>query len=99
MCLEKFPLSPNEVNQMKTILIVDDRAEVRQLLEITLSIGNNRIIFAENGDMAIKMAKKDKPELIIMDIVMPGEIDGIEATRLIRNDPETSKCRILILTR
>ena len=72
---------------MKKILIVDDRLEVRRLVEITLSVENYRIIQAESGREAINIVKAEKPDLIIMDISMPGEIDGLEATRILKNDP------------
>jgi CheY-like chemotaxis protein len=75
---------------MKKILIVDDRLEVRRLVEITLSVENYQIIQAESGQEAINIVKAEKPDLIIMDISMPGEIDGLEATRILKNDPETN---------
>ena len=83
---------------MKKILIVDDRLEVRRLVEITLSVENYRIIQAESGQEAINIVKAEKPDLIIMDISMPGEIDGLEATRILKNDPETKGCPIILLT-
>jgi len=85
-------------NRMKKILIVDDRLEVRRLVEITLSVENYRIIQAESGREAINIVKAEKPDLIIMDISMPGEIDGLEATRILKNDPETKGCPIILLT-
>ena len=83
---------------MKKILIVDDRLEIRKLVEITLSAEDYTIFQAKNGREAVKMAKSKKPDLIIMDIVMPGEIDGIEATRLIKNDPDTKHCKVIMLS-
>jgi len=83
---------------MKKILIVDDQPEVRELVEITLRAENFQIIQAINGENAINIARKEKPDLIIMDIMMPGEIDGIEATRILKNDPETKEVTIIILT-
>jgi len=53
---------------------------------------------ADSGEKAIEIAKAHKPSLILMDIVMPGKIDGIEATRIIKNDPETSGIIIFMLT-
>ena len=83
---------------MKKILIVDDQLEIRRLVEITLSVGNYQIIQAESGEEALKIVKAEKPDLIIMDITMPGEIDGLEATRILKNDPETKGCPIILLT-
>ena len=83
---------------MKKILIVDDQLEVRELVEITLRSEDYRILQAETGEDAIKTAKAEKPDLIIMDIMMSGEIDGIEATRIIKQDPETKECPVIMLT-
>jgi len=80
------------------ILIVDDQPEVRELVEITLRSKNFQILQAMNGENAINIARKEKPDLIIMDIMMPGKIDGIEATRILKNDPETKEILIIILT-
>ncbi len=83
---------------MKKILIVDDRAEVRELVKITLRSEVYQIFQANNGEKAIDVARKEKPDLIIMDIMMPGEIDGIEATRILKNDPITKESIIIMLT-
>ena len=84
--------------RMKKILIVDDKLQIRDLVEVTLGVENYSIFQAKNGQEAVKMAKSKKPDLIIMDIIMPGKLDGIEATRIIKNDPETKHCKIIILS-
>ncbi|MEE4357906.1 MAG: response regulator [Desulfococcaceae bacterium] len=83
---------------MKKIMIVDDKPEVRKLVEMTLRVGDYRVIQAESGGEAVVAAKKEKPDLIIMDVMMPGEIDGLEAVRRIRQTPECGECRIIMLT-
>lgn len=83
---------------MKKILIVDDQFEIRRLIEVTLRVDDYEILQAENGEQAVEMARSKKPDLILMDIMMPGPIDGIEATRIIKNDPETKECAIVMLT-
>lgn len=83
---------------MKKILIVDDQMEVRELVEVTLRVDGYEIFQAESGEKAIEIAKSEKPELIIMDIMMPGGMDGLEATRILKNDPETKDCTIVMLT-
>ena len=80
---------------MKKILIVDDQIEVRELVEVTLNSGNYIILKANSGDEAIKIARKEKPNLILMDIRMRGDVDGLEATKILKNDPRTEKTRIL----
>jgi len=83
---------------MKKILIVDDQPEVRELVQITLLAEDYKVIMADNGEKAIETAKSEKPHLIIMDVMMPGDIDGLEATRRIKSDPHTGKCKIIILS-
>jgi len=85
-------------NRMKKILIVDDQKEVRELVEVTLRVGDYQVLPAKSGKEAIDIAKSEKPDLIIMDIMMPGGMDGLEATRALRKDPETKNCRIIMLT-
>ena len=82
---------------MRKILIVDDQAEVRELVEVTLEVEEYKILTAENGEKAVEIAKAEKPDLIIMDVMMPG-IDGLEATRRIKDDPELKDCKIIMLT-
>jgi two-component system phosphate regulon response regulator PhoB len=83
---------------MKKILIVDDEREVRRLVEVTLRSGNYEILKAENAEKAIELARSELPDLIIMDVTMPGDIDGFEATRVLKNDPETKAITIVMLT-
>ena len=83
---------------MKKVLICDDYAEVRDLIEVTLSMGRYQILHAENGDKALEIAKTEIPDLILMDVVMPGKTNGLEATRIIKNDQETKGCKIIMLT-
>jgi len=83
---------------MKKILIVDDRLEVRELVEVTLRVKDYRILQASSGEEALEMVQSEKPDLILMDIMMPGGMDGLEATRTLKNDPSTKDCTIIILT-
>jgi two-component system, OmpR family, phosphate regulon response regulator PhoB len=83
---------------MKKVLIVDDCKEIRQLVATTLDIGEFTVYEASNGLKAVEMAKKWIPDLVIMDIAMPGSIDGIEATRQIKSTPATASCQVIILT-
>ena len=83
---------------MAKILIVDDQLEVRELVEVTLRVGDYQMLKAKSGEEAIKIVKAENPSLIIMDIMMPGGMDGLEATRIIKNDPKTQDCKIILLT-
>jgi len=72
---------------MKKILVVDDEAFIATHLEESLtSMGYKVVGKASSGESAVDMAKQFRPDLILMDIVMPGKIDGINASRIIREE-------------
>jgi twitching motility two-component system response regulator PilH len=82
----------------KLILIVDDSSTaVDQFQTVLLSRGFETIV-ATNGTDAIKMAKENMPDVILMDIVMPGAINGFQATRQITRDPETKDIPVIMVT-
>jgi CheY-like chemotaxis protein len=83
---------------MKKILIVDDQQQVRELVEVTLRAEDYQILQANNSQEAIRIARDEKPDLIIMDVMMPDGMDGLDATRLIKNDPATKDCKVIMLT-
>jgi len=83
---------------MKKILIVDDQLEVRELVEVTLNIGDYRIFKAADGKSALEIARDAKPDLVILDVMMPGNIDGYEVCRRLKSDPTTASSRIVMLT-
>ncbi|MDO8703386.1 MAG: response regulator [Sulfuricaulis sp.] len=80
---------------MKNVLIVDDSATDTHLLSEMLKKNGYSILTATSGEEAISKAKKDKPDLILMDIVMPG-MSGFEATRTITKDPETASIPVIV---
>ncbi|MCJ7580902.1 MAG: response regulator [Candidatus Aminicenantes bacterium] len=83
---------------MKKILIVDDQLEVRELVEITLRSGDYKIFQAKNAQEAVEVARAEKPDLVIMDVMMPGDMDGLEATRILKESPQTKDSKVIMLT-
>ena len=79
------------------ILLVDDEPDILEIVGFNLSNEGYKIITAENGVEGVKKAKKEKPHLIILDVMMP-EMDGIEACEQIRNIPELKDSIITFLT-
>ncbi len=80
---------------IKNVLIVDDSATDTHLLGEMLKKNGYTVLTATSGEEGIAKAKKDKPDLVLMDIVMPG-MSGFEATRAISKDPETSAIPVII---
>ena len=79
------------------ILLVDDEPDILEIVGYNLSQAGYQIITAQNGLEAVKKAKKELPQLIILDVMMP-EMDGIEACELIRKIPELNDVVITFLT-
>lgn len=80
-----------------TILVVDDDPDILEILSYNLNSEGYKVVTAENGVQAVKKAKKKKPELIIMDVMMP-EMDGIEACEQIRETKGLEDTLITFLT-
>ncbi|AXT18356.1 response regulator [Flavobacteriaceae bacterium AU392] len=79
------------------ILLVDDEPDILEIVGYNLSSEGYKVITAENGIEGVKKAKKEKPQLIILDVMMP-EMDGIEACEQIRKIPELKDVLITFLT-
>ncbi|KAB8144652.1 response regulator [Chloroflexia bacterium SDU3-3] len=79
------------------IIIADDEKSVRQLLELVLQDQGYEVISARNGDHLIRLAQENIPDLILVDLMMPG-LDGYEAIRQLRNDTRTAHIPMIILT-
>ncbi|NLO90092.1 MAG: two-component system response regulator [Clostridia bacterium] len=84
--------------KMPTILIVDDKKINRSLLKrYLIHAGYKRIFEAENGEQALEMAREVKPDLILLDIVMPG-MSGYEVCRILKRDPKLKNIPIIFLS-
>lgn len=86
-----------EASRTPLILIVEDNEDCRLLLKYLLNIWNYRSVEAIDGWEAIRRTEETKPDLILMDVRLPG-IDGIEATRLIRAMPNVGRVPIIFVS-
>ncbi len=84
-------------NQLPKILIVDDEEDILELIEFNLLKEGYQVFTARNGQDGINEAKKIKPDLIILDVMMP-KMDGIEACRIMRSLPEFKNTFMVFLT-
>ena len=82
---------------IKRILVVDDSPTERHMLKDLLTKAGYEVVSSENGEDAIQKARQAKPDLILMDVVMPG-LNGFQATRAISRDPETKSIPVIMCT-
>lgn len=79
------------------ILVVDDEQDILELIRHSLNKEGYEVYVAANGQQGVDKARKVKPHLILMDVMMP-MMDGMEACRQLKEDPETSEIAIIFLT-
>jgi two-component system cell cycle response regulator DivK len=81
----------------RRILVVEDQEDNRRILHDLLTSVGYAVLSAEDGLEGVRRAGRERPDLILMDIQLPG-IDGYEATRRIKADPELAKIPIIAVT-
>ncbi len=81
----------------KTILVVDDDPEIVTMVSLRLGKRGYRVLTAVDGVEALATTKRDHPDLVILDVMMPGK-NGWEVARAIRTDPATEKIKVVMLT-
>lgn len=82
---------------MKKILLIEDNADVRENTSEILSLANYEVLVAENGRIGIEMAQREKPDLIICDIMMP-ELDGYGVLHILSKNEQTAAIPFIFLT-
>ncbi len=85
------------MSELKKILVVDDEADVRLILKKRLSAHKFQVLEAPDGMSGIAVAKEERPDLILLDIMMPGK-DGIETFHALKGDPDTKEIPVIFLT-
>lgn len=81
-----------------TLLIVDDDRTLRRLLSATFGLGRYRVHEADNGAAALPLAVELRPDVVLLDVMMPGEIDGLEVCRRIKACAALQHTRVVLLT-
>jgi len=79
------------------ILVVDDEVYILHILDFSLGAEGFEVISANNGELGVEKAKLEKPDLIVLDIMMP-VLDGYETCRRLKNEPETKDIPVVLLT-
>ncbi len=81
----------------ETILVVEDESNIIELVKYNLEDAGFKVITAMKGDTGLDMARKNKPDLLVLDLMLP-EINGIEITKTLKQNEKTSHIPIIILT-
>ncbi len=82
---------------MQSVLIADDKEEVRQLLQAAFKNLDYRLLSSKDGLEALETARQEIPSLAVLDVMMPG-MDGFEVCRLLKEDPVTTGIKVVMLT-
>lgn len=80
------------------ILIVDDQPDIRKLVRMTLELGDFVVHEAGDGAEALQQAGALRPDLILLDVMMPGDLNGYQVCERIRQDPVLAKTLVVMLT-
>ncbi len=82
---------------MKKILVVDDEPDAIKMLDLTLSVEGYAVVTASDGEEAIRQAVNERPDVIVLDVMMP-KMDGFEVSRRLRRMPEVAHIPIIFLS-
>jgi DNA-binding response OmpR family regulator len=82
---------------LHTVLIADDEHNIRHILDFSLHAEGFDVLSAHTGEDALTLAREHAPDLIILDVMMPGK-GGIETCRALKEDPQTASIPVILLT-
>lgn len=83
---------------MKKILIVEDQQDIRELIRMTLEIEDYEVHEAPQGDIALQMIGRINPDVMLLDVMMPGGIDGFEVCRRVKADARFKRTKVVMLS-
>jgi len=83
---------------VKKILIVEDQEEIRELIRVTLEFDDYEIEESPNGDEGLRKASSFRPDLILLDVMMPGGLNGLQVCQRVKSDPGLKRTKVILLT-
>lgn len=88
----------NDAAQLtKTVLVVDDEQDILDLVRFRLEHDGYRVITASDGEAGLSLARAERPDLCVLDVMMP-KLGGLEVLAQLRQDPSTAAMRVIMLT-
>jgi DNA-binding response OmpR family regulator len=83
---------------MKRVLIVEDQADIRELIRMTLEMEDLEIHEATTGQQGLEAAQRLQPQLVLLDVMMPGGMDGFQVCERIRAESRLKRTKVVLLT-
>lgn len=81
-----------------TVLVVEDNDDIRRLLKKVLTAAGHRVVEAADGEEAVRVTGEIVPDLVLMDLRLPGALDGLQTTARLREDPRLVRVPVVALT-
>jgi len=81
----------------KIILTIDDQADIRRLVRMALEYDGYTVLEASEGEQGLALARSHRPDLILLDVMMPG-VDGLMVSKTLQADPQLSRIPVIMLT-
>jgi len=82
----------------KRVLVVDDQPELRKLITMTLQMGDYEVEEAEDATQGYEKVKSFRPDILLLDVMMPGEMDGYQLCEKLKNDSNYPDLAVILLT-
>ena len=83
---------------MKRVLMVEDQPDIRKLIRMALEFESWQVHEAVDAPSGVEVARQVQPDVILMDVMMPGEFDGLEACRRIKADPLLKNIKLVVVS-
>jgi DNA-binding response OmpR family regulator len=83
---------------MKKILLVEDHADIRRLIRMTLEFEDCRIVEAGDASEGWELARQEAPDLVLLDVMMPGPLSGLDLCAALKADPRLRRVPVIILS-
>lgn len=88
---------PKKKEGGKKILLIEDEEMLSEMYKVKFEAEGFRFLRARDGEQGLEVAKKEKPDIILLDIIMP-KVDGFAVLKMLKQDPDTKKVKIILLT-
>jgi two-component system cell cycle response regulator DivK len=83
---------------MRRVVIVEDEPDNRELVRMILELAGLEVLEAGTGEAGLELIRNERPDVVLMDISLPGRYDGLDVTRLLRGDPSYDDIPIIAFT-